>query len=135
MGILAAFAVAGLLALLLIAFSGCTVRGGWPRFLRPGEASDSAIRKEAQQLAAAKDDLTKQIALRRIQVVDLYEVGRTLVSKYGKAYALKTVWDMWAASVKKEDYTRYSDVVWLQTQSPTVMDLAWLANFRDEWAK
>ncbi len=25
--------------ILLLALAGCTVRGGWPRFLRPGEAS------------------------------------------------------------------------------------------------
>lgn len=31
---------------LLIVLSGCTTRGGWPRFLRPGEASDAQIRKE-----------------------------------------------------------------------------------------
>lgn len=35
--------------LLMLLVAGCTVRGGWPRFLRPGEASDSAIKKEMDQ--------------------------------------------------------------------------------------
>lgn len=33
------------LVLMLIVLTGCTVRGGWPRFLRPGEPSDSTLRK------------------------------------------------------------------------------------------
>lgn len=27
----------------------CTARGGWPRFLRPGEPSDAAMHREAVQ--------------------------------------------------------------------------------------
>lgn len=37
------------LLLLIPLLCGCTNRGGWPRFLRPGEASDGAIRREEKQ--------------------------------------------------------------------------------------
>lgn len=41
--------VAALLFLtLVLAFTGCTSRGGWPRFLRPGEKSDAEMKRYFQ---------------------------------------------------------------------------------------
>lgn len=129
------FTASLILLLLLAGCGGCTVRGGWPRFLRPGEPSDSALKKDAANRESAKVELTKAIALRRTEVVDLYAVGQGLVKQYGRNAAMSAVWDMWGAAVPREKYTNYCDVIWLQSQPPNVEDLAWLACFRDEWAK
>jgi len=45
-----------LLALLLVGLSGCTVRGGWPRFLRPGESPGWSGPKP-DKIAQEKKDL------------------------------------------------------------------------------
>lgn len=32
-----------------LAVSGCTTRGGWPRFLRPGEPTDAQLKKNLEE--------------------------------------------------------------------------------------
>jgi hypothetical protein len=38
-------ALAGAILVLILISSGCTSRGGWPRFLRPGELPDGVTRR------------------------------------------------------------------------------------------
>lgn len=39
-----------LMVLLASVLTGCTTRGGWPRFLRPGEPSDAELARRTQEL-------------------------------------------------------------------------------------
>jgi hypothetical protein len=116
--------------LFLLSSLSCTVRGGWPRFLRPGEASDSAIRKEQAARDNAVADLQSQLARRDTEILDLEAVGKALVSKWGKSAALWAVYNAWPAGAP---ISKACDVLWLQDQPARVRDVAWMVCFKDQW--
>lgn len=122
--------------ILLLLLCGCTVRGGFPRFLRKGEASDGAIAKEMKQREQAKIDLTaflSKLDTRGTETLDLVAVGKSLVKSYGADASRWAVWDLWGTLTTNAPASKVCDVIWLQGQRPRVRDVAWLLCYKDEW--
>lgn len=116
--------------LLIMSCWGCTVRGGWPRFLRWGEASDGAIRRELAAREGAVADLRHLLDLRATSSVDLEAVGKSLVKKWGRDGASYAVYSAWPAH---QSVTNACNVIWLQDQPARVRDVAWLICYRQQW--
>lgn len=121
------------LVLLTVILVGCTVRGGFPRFLRKGEASDSAIAKDERQRAAARLALPLLLAERDTKIIDLAAIGKTMVNKYGAWNTEAALWELWGSLTHNASSEKIRDVIWLQDQGARVRDVAWMLYYTAEW--
>lgn len=119
-----------ILLICAIWITGCTTRGGWPRFLRPGEASDKSISKERNQ-DAAKSDLL--ILLARLDALTnatnrWWEAERgasKLRDKYPYYVLGEAARNIWSEQVTQSS-DKACDDAWLKQQSDHIRNLAWL---------
>jgi hypothetical protein len=132
--------IAAIIILTAIAITGCTVRGGWPRFLRWGESpgwngpkSNSTRLDDIPPIWIGRDALLDALAQRDTQIIDLVDVGHALIARYGKEYALEIVDYTWKFLTYDAPETRTKDMFWLEKQGPRVRDVAWMVNYKNLW--
>jgi hypothetical protein len=79
--------------------------------------------------------LINTLHARDTNVLDLVEVGKDLVKKYGRDRSDKIVRLAWAHLTSAKDPAMAGDVMWLQHQSPRVRDVGWMLTYESEWLK
>lgn len=98
-------------------------------------SAEAKYQRAENILDKSKVYLWGRLSERDTKIVDLAEVGKSMVLKYGSDQSIKTITEVWNEQTGSQPATKAGDVIWLQNQSTRVRDLAWLINFQSEWNK
>lgn len=128
-------AAVAILLLSIALLIGCTARGGWPRFLRPGEASDGAIRREEYRERDATTNFLKGFEARREHAYDLETLGKDIVQRCGKVAAERAMYQLWWSWEPQTYPSNACNMAFVITREPKVQDLAWMICYRTNWLK